>query len=128
MSQIAYKYLNSSKIVWKVIQKEPSLLTDEEKEKFFNTYDYMPYKGCGGIQVETEADKIKATELLKDFYNNDSCWNDYFPKDFINVNGVPSTLCYGSFSISKPIEFLKLLLEHNVSIVNVGFFEYNEIF
>lgn len=128
MSRLITQFLNSTQIAWAVIQEKPDFLTNEEKEVFWSNYDYMPYKGCGSIQVATEEDKEKATELLKTYYDNDSCWSDYFPEGFISVDHVNESLCYSHFSIDKPIEFLKILLENNVKIINVGFFEYDDVF
>lgn len=123
-----FDIVKKQEILWRNYFSENSLMTEEEKNEFFDSFSYFPYKGCGGIQV-AKGDLKKAEKLLSD-YIGECNFNDYYQQPFLTENSVNECFCYGklNFTDSSMKKFLTILIENDIQIINALFQEYNLVF
>lgn len=109
-----------SQIVWKIIQStDPfsfELMNQEAREDFLNHF-YIPHKGFGNIQV-AESDVDKAIELLKNHVGEYE-FKYYYVNGFITDKTPSKDFNYGKFEIKEFREYLNLLMENNVKIIDI---------
>ena len=115
-------------ILWRNYFSKNSLMTEEEKEDFFNSASYIPYKGFGGIQV-AEGHLEKAEKLLSNYIGQCN-FDDNYQRPFLTENPINECFCYGKlfFDNSSIKDFLIVLIENNITVVNALFQDYNLIF
>jgi len=120
--------VKKSEILWRNYFSSNSLMTEEEKKEFFKSATYMPYKGCGGIQI-AKGQIDKAEKLLSEFIG-EGRFNDYYEFPFLTENSVSECFCYGklSFSNNNAAEFINLLIENDIKVINVLFQNYDTVF
>tara|TARA_B100000073_G_C23687249_1_gene554971 strand:- start:513 stop:902 length:390 start_codon:yes stop_codon:yes gene_type:complete len=120
--------VKKSEILWRNYFSTNSLMTEEEKKEFFESATYMPYKGCGGIQI-AEGQIDKAEKLLAE-YIGEYAFDDYYEFPFLTENSVCESFCYGklTFPNNNASEFLNILIENDIKVINVLFQNYDTVF
>lgn len=117
-----------NEIILRCFFNEDSVMSEEEKNLFLDSICYIPYKGCGGIQVGLgQVDKAK--KLLSD-YIGESNFKDYYVESFIQDTGIAECSCYGKMTFPNQSfkEFFYILLDNNITIVNILFQDYDTVF
>jgi hypothetical protein len=116
---------NQNIIIWRCFFSKEQIMSEQEKNNFLDSISYMPYKGKGGIQVESGQLK-QAKELLKD-YVGEYEWK-YYPEYFLRDNQIDVSYCYGKFEVNSNNvrEFLEILIKNGIVIVDVQFINYND--
>jgi hypothetical protein len=115
-----------SEIIWRIAQSSSDAMSEAEKNEFIDSFNHMPIKGCGGIQV-ANGQKDKAIAILKDYVGEFEF--KYYPSyNFINENGFPESACYGKFEIEDIPSFIRKLINSGITIINLGFIDYNTVY
>lgn len=120
--------VKKNEILWRNYFSLNSLMTEEEKNEFFSDACRMPYKGCGGIQIG-EGQTKKAEKLLVQ-YIGENQFKEYYEFPFFNENSINECFCYGKLSFPEynAVEFINILIDNDIKILNVIFQSYETIF
>lgn len=106
--------------MWRLIVNKSTEITDKEITAFYQSFPSIPMKGTGGIQVASK-DIIKAHKVLKAFVGYDEY--QYCPKDFITSDDSLQYNYYGKFDIDNFPNLLFELIDNDIQIINVEFFD-----
>jgi len=106
--------LIQKKLLLRIMQQQPDLLTQAEKEDIVNSIAIMDFKGCGGFHVGT-GQKTRAIELIKQHVGEFEF--EYFSDSFVSETELPSDY-YGKFEIENLSDLFFLFFKENVIVID----------